>query len=386
VKCNDSKVGTNHPCVTTGRPSGSDEFHWIRGIRVHPSAKSRAISGSFRSREKPDISRLINSSLARSQQTASSCTAVQCILTLDGENYIVKFHSSEPDEDTILETLVFERTQELVDFLRLPFSVGGPIGVDGENSHQYTWNPYTDIQYGDLDILRPYIERKKPFVSTRITPPETASELIQSETATVNLEIKHDTHQCPIWLGIGNDHASCWVLERRDYDVPNAVSSILGNGLTDAEISEIMKSKEIHLSGTRYEINIRFPDEEDYEERLVFRESRLFAWHLGVRPIQPSSFLRTDEEQLYCDLFKEENSILMRLVSDLTEDVVYSGPLVHLFKGMEIQQAIDHVDQVLVEIISNRFAEGTLEERIKSLDKLYSKVSELIKEHTSNGQ
>jgi hypothetical protein len=294
----------------------------------------------------------------------------------------VTLHSPESKGEIVFEKLIFERTQELVDFLRLPLTTSEPVEAYDKENHQYTWSPYTDIHYGTLDIIRPYVERRKPFVSTKIMLPETARKLIKSEAVTVKVSIKHDIHQCPIWLGIGDNHATCWILESKDNDVLKAVSSILNTGLTDTEISEIMKSKEINLNGTRCEIAIEFPDEENYDERLIFRESPLFAWRLGVRPIQPSSFLRTDEERFYCDLFKENDSVLMTLISDLTKDVIYSGPLVHLFKGMEIQQAFDHADQVLVDIFSDRFANRTLEEKIKSFDKLHDKLSELIKKHT----
>jgi len=362
--------------------SGSTGFRWIRGIRVHPSVVSDAIVDSLLLEENPEISKLVASNLARIQHLAASCTAVECSLTLDAENYVVTLHSPETEGDVVFETLVFERTKELVDFLRLPLTSGESVEVHSQKNNQYTWNPYIDIHYGTLDIMRPYVERRKPFVSTKIMLPATAQELIKSEAVSVKFRIKHDVHQCPIWLGIGDDHASCWIFESKDFDVPNGVSSILNAGLTDTEISEIMKSKEIHLNGTRYEVNIEFPSEEDYEKRLVFRESRLFAWHLGARTIQPSSFLRTDEERFYCDLFKEDDSIHMKLISDLTEDVIYSGLLVHLFKGMETQQAFDHANQVFVDIFSDRFAKETPEKKIKSFDKLNDNLLELIKKYT----
>ncbi|MHA2322405.1 MAG: hypothetical protein ACXACG_12205 [Candidatus Thorarchaeota archaeon] len=284
--------------------------------------------------------------------------------------------SSETDEKTVCEQLVFEKTQDLVDFLRNPLTTGEPVEVNANGSQRYTWNPYTDIHYDDLGILKPFIERKKPFSRIGINLPRTAKELLQSKTVPVGLVVRHDAHQCPICLGISDNHAACWVLEGVD-DVPSAITSILYVGLTDVEIGEILKTRRIHLNGTSFEVGIEFPSKED-DERLVYRESQVFARHLCEKRIQPSSFLKMSEETLVCMIFKESDFINVSIRSDITGDLVYSGPLVRLFTGMNVEQAIEHVDEVFSSIVKDRFTSETECNKIQSYDVLLMKVNEMV--------
>ncbi len=107
----------------------------------------------------------------------------------------------------------------------------------------------------------------------------------------------------PIWHGINDDHAACWMLEGGD-DTPDAISSILSEGLTDIEIGEILKTSDFHFQGNRYRVRIQFPEN---DERIVFRESRVFARHLCEKRVPPSSFLRLSEEKFECTISKESN-------------------------------------------------------------------------------
>jgi hypothetical protein len=358
---------------------GSKESQWIRGIRVQSSLKRGQIESSFLVRKKVDISKLVVSCLIRIQELNSSCIPVECTLGLDGENYVVVLHASETDEQDVVETLVFERTQELVDFLRLPLVTEKPVTVDSGNDCLYTWNPYTDIHYGDVGIVRPFVERKNPFTSTKVTLPETAKEFIQSTIISVGFKIKHDVHQCPICLGIGDDHAACWVLENKIDDVPYGISSILGVGLTDTEIYELIQSRVVHCEGTRYEIDIEFPDEENYDDRLIFRESRFFAWHLGARRILPSSFLEMKNEKLECDVFRDGKFIVIYVKSDITGDLLYSGPLIQMSKKMSYKEMKEQAQDVLNEITENRYGKRCAKNKVKGYDILLSQITNIIK-------
>jgi len=358
--------------------SGSEEIQWIRGVRVHPASTMNSISESFAVLKKIDVSKLVASNLIRIQELASSCIGAECSLSIDNETYVVTLHSSETEGRNVFETVVFERTQELVDFLRLPITTGSPVVVNDEDNSQYTWNPYVDIHYNSLDLIKPYVESKKPFISTKITLPRTARNLIRSATISINLKIKHDVHQCPIWLGIGENHTSCWVLKNKHDDEQDAISSILGIGLTDTEIGDILKTNNIYLRDNRYSVRIQFPEN---DERIVFRESSVFARHLCEKRVPPSSFLRLSEETLECTIFKESNLIIMTMKSDITGDTVYSGPLLRLSKDMNAQDALEHVEGVLESIIDSRYSSDMEINRIQFYDELLVKVNEMIMEY-----
>ena len=159
--------------------------------------------------------------------------------------------------------------------------------------------------------------------------------------------------------------------------MPNGISSIVDIGLTDIEIGELLKTKSIHLDGTQFEIRLNFPAEED-SNRLVFRESWVFAKHLCQKRVPSSSFLMMDEEKIVCRIFKETNFIGISIRSSITGDMVYSGPLIRLVNDLDVDQAMEHVDELLTWIAKDRFASDTSISRILSYDIVLQKVNELI--------
>jgi hypothetical protein len=365
-------------------PAGRIEFvqriggerDWIRGVKVHPLLSGNIPDWSVPISIPDEMTGIVVSTLEHVQNLAISCLTVECSIDIDSENYVLTLHSAETEGRVVHEQLVFERTRELVDFLRLPLTRGEPVETPS-SCHRYTWNPYADVHYGEYAALRPFVERRNPFRRVGITLPKTAAELLQSKSVPVNLVIRHDVHQCPIWLGINDDHAACWVLDSVD-DVPSSISSILDVGLTDIEIGELLKAKEIHLNGIHFEIRIKFPTEED-SERLVFRESWVFAKHLYQKRIPPSSFLKMSQETLVCRIFREADFISILIRSDITGDSVYSGPLVRLFKGMDVEEAMEHVNEVLVSIVKDRFTSESECNKIQSHDVLLQIVNEIVK-------
>ena len=349
----------------------NDELNCIRGVRVE---RALVDSDSTQIAPERDLSEYVTSHLEQIQKQSGSCIAVECFIELDSESYILGLHSSETGKKNIHELLVFESTQELVDFLRMPLTIGSPI-ENQVDSKRYTWNPYTDVHYDDLDFLKLFVERKKPFVRSRISLPPTAKDVVANDIVPVNLMIKHDTNQCPICQGINDDHAACWILEVVD-DVPEAIVSMLSVGFTDIEIGEILNTQDIHVQGSRYKVYIEFPPEGD-NDRIVFRESRIFAQHLHEKRVPRVSFLRLNEETLLWKLFNDSESISISIQSNITGDMIYSGPLVNLFKGMDIELAMEHVETTIENILENKCS-GNACERIQSYDELLEKVNEII--------
>ncbi|MHA1863230.1 MAG: hypothetical protein ACTSWA_05625 [Candidatus Thorarchaeota archaeon] len=160
----------------------------------------------------------------------------------------------------------------------------------------------------------------------------------------------------------------------------DAISSILSEGLTDIEIGENLKTSDFHFQGNRYRVRIQFPED---DERVVFRESRVFARHLCEKRVPPSSFLRLSEEMLECTISQESNLIIKTVKSDITGDTVYSGPLVNLSKNMDAQDALEYIETVFENILDNRYSSEPDINRIRFYDELLVKVSEIITEYVS---
>ncbi len=58
------------------------------------------------------------------------------------------------------------------------------------------------------------------------------------------------------------------------------------------------------------------------------------------------------------------------LKSNITRDVIYSGPLVKRVKGVDVEEMLGAVEEILQDIIDRRYSHGRLDERIEDLGAL----------------
>jgi hypothetical protein len=98
--------------------------------------------------------------------------------------------------------------------------------------------------------------------------------------------------------------------------------------LSDQDISSLINSGEIFLEEGRYRLNIEFDSDPQSREGIVFRESRLIARALGLKPVTPGVFLDLDSEQLQYVLTNYGDGIGMGIYSSLTGEKVDSFNLI----------------------------------------------------------
>lgn len=347
-------------------------FNGIRGMKLS------AIENLVES-EKPAVVGIpeglrerVSAILGSISKTVSSCIPVKCRLSIDMTDFVLELLDVE-NENELIEEVRFRKTSRLVDFLRIPLTGCRMFPEMSVYRQFYSWNPYEDIEYGELGFLRPYIERKRPFKRFYIRLPETARELSSLETITVRLTVTHDESVCPIVSGEANSHGDCWRLgcdEVFHASSMNLINRVLG----DSEVAAMMNSGEITINNARWHLSFEFSPEAYTRDGIVFRESRPFARHLGLKWVVPGTHLFMEQEQLCCLISKEETLIRLAARSNLSNDLVYSGELVRFSKEMDIEEALGHVESVLKNIVTEYFDISGTRYLIQQYDSLISTV------------
>ena len=318
-----------------------------------------------------DLGEKISAILESISKTVSSCIPVKCRLSTDMTDFVVELVDVE-NEDEFIEEVRFRKTCRLVDFLRIPLTGCRMFPEMSVYREFYSWNPYEDIEYGELVFLRPYIERKQPFRRVHTRVPETAMELSNLEAMTIRLTVTHDGALCPIVQGEANNHGDCWNLvcdEDADF-----IESLLNRTLTDSEITWMMSHHNIAIGGRLLNLEIKFNPNPYSRHGMVFRESKFFAKALGLRRLNPGIHLLIDMEQLKCTISAGEHSILFSARSSLTDDLVNSGELVRLPLKIDVALAMEHVNLVLEGIVEDYFGVGCVELSIQNHAALLSQI------------
>ncbi|MDF1538398.1 MAG: hypothetical protein P1Q69_05805 [Candidatus Thorarchaeota archaeon] len=224
------------------------------------------------------------------------------------------------DEDsTILQEVEHESVPDLFSLLRWPIINAGPMYTDvGE---YVTWNIFEDIDYSDLEFLRPYII----YRATRTAPEELPSSISQffetSEELTV--EIGHDESVCPLAIGVGEEHTECWYITLPK-DAPRKLKQQLEGCMTGRVVHGLLSPGRI-WSGRLFELNFTFSHTAGSPECLVFQEEKwirklLRSHGVNLPKIPPGLYLRAEEEKWKVNISMTNNAEMSwSATSTLTE-------------------------------------------------------------------
>ncbi|MHA1935106.1 MAG: hypothetical protein ACW97A_07465, partial [Candidatus Thorarchaeota archaeon] len=291
---------------------------------------------------------------------------VEIRLNVEGTDFVIQLK----EEDTPIEEVRVKQTRHLIQFLRGPL-----IGARGDSDYAiynefYTWNPYSDVTYGDMAAIRPFVECRRPYTHFKYSLPSSASEFSSLETRSVRLQVKHDESLCPIASGEAKEHGLCWRI-KSDIDQ-------LRMTLSDNEILRILTAGEIVSDGIRYLVNMDFEPDLITRDGVVFRESQSIAWFFRARRIAPGTYLEMIEEQLYCSLIRHKDELQLTLQSTKTGDIVYSWFLVKLTDDIDVDDMVDQTEVTLSEISESYFGKKTDPPRIinylETLDDVKSRI------------
>ncbi|NHJ15177.1 MAG: hypothetical protein EAX95_15960, partial [Candidatus Thorarchaeota archaeon] len=321
-----------------------DTLTGIRGIRLSRYKDAFNTNFEHNDRVPPEVESEISRSLDSVSRNIPSCVPVRCDLTIEANDYVVALANPE-DGDIQLEELRFRKTSNLVDFLRIPFTGCRMLPEMSVYREFYSWNPYEDIEYGDLTFLRPYVERKRPFRRFRTRLPRTADEISGLEALTARAVVTHDESICPVVHGDATSHGDCWHLKIAN-PTESQIPVLFHCMLSDFELTLLVRNGIVD-GNTKWNLELEFLPNPRTREGIVFWESKLFARWLGLRRVDPGTHSRMNDEKIHWHVSKQGSLIWLYAKSSLTDITVYDGELLRLPPEIEMSSAIEHVESVL---------------------------------------
>jgi len=313
-------------------------------------------------------------------ESLSLCVSTKCTLDVDEDHYTIEFNRADGNE--LIDSRSIQHTSELLLLLRRPIVDGLPLQSLKDAETYLTWNPYDDIDYDALEILRPYVERRTPYIRFRTSLPSTAEDLTSREIAHQTLVVTHDEELCPIASGEAEYHGACWRVELLDGDKDSRLSGLTKTGLDDSEISAMMSAGGAFLGNTWYEFTLEFVPDPTTREGIVFRESRQIARELGMNAIRAGSYLEMDEEKLVCSVLEFKSEIQLSVRSSKTGEQVYNWILATTpTQNGGVAETLDHAESLIQEIVESYFgSDEVTKERIVDYDGFMSKIEHLLRD------
>ncbi|MHA1959124.1 MAG: hypothetical protein ACW99U_02770 [Candidatus Thorarchaeota archaeon] len=231
----------------------------------------------------------VAASLRRYIESVTSSTPVTIGLEMIEDTCRVVFTD---EDDTVLQEVEVEYVADLLSLLREPMARGNPMFT---NKGTYvTWSVFDDIDYGELDFIRPYVTYK----AARKVPEELPTRVAQffEESEELPVSIEHDQSVCPIEIDdeVG-DHEACWRIVLPP-TCPEPVRKQLGGYMTGEQVNGLLASGRLYAGGL-YELNVTLPEVSENDESVVFHEERyirilLRSHGLSLRALKPGTYLR----------------------------------------------------------------------------------------------
>jgi hypothetical protein len=265
-----------------------------------------AIPESFNHSVKQSVQRILKQKgLPRNVKVSLEREKSQCI---------IRFLSLQDDE---IHHLRVQSTPDLVNVLRWPLLGRRPHRTD--DSDLLIWNPFSDIDYGEFETIRSYIETNAPRDVGRHLP-QTISGLLESkEEETLRLVLSHNHESCPLVQDTGDFHGSCWIVKP---EVDDIVMQIFESPMSGKEIFGQLATGKIGTKQVTYNIEISLAYEPDKREFYVYHEDDwirrlLRADGMYLKKLVPGTYLR-DDEMWIIDYSVQDNYIQWAGISTLS--------------------------------------------------------------------
>ena len=347
----------------------------IRGLRIKPCTQRQTPMTPLGITRPTDLPKRIEKELQAIGQMRQFIFNVECILGISDRMYTINFAS---DGET-LEEQRFNDTSDVIELLRRPLVEGIPLQSSADVGAYFTWNPYEDIRYEELQLMQPYVEKRKPYVNVTVPLPDTCEELLDRDPVEVTMTISHDNKLCPLVDGSFNAHGDCWRVTidgSQDEDLLKQFE----RPLADFEVVNLIKAGGIFFEGLRYSFKIDFEEDTSSRKGYVFRESRSLARQLDLRPLPAGTFLYLDEEQLVITLRREVNDVRVILQSTISGEIVESQNIIPPKSKNERSLFVDEFKEELLNFVSEYFDTEDPEEKIVDFDGVLDEMERILKD------
>ena len=244
--------------------------------------------------------------------------AVRIKLVPDGDQWIIRFIGVRNEK--IITELRVDATADLVEILTIPLRTGKPIRFNSMSI--VNWSAFSDIDYGLLEPLRPFIETSAPKTSGKPIPTRLYEIVTQENEETLEVVLFHDIDSCPIALRSGIKHDACWRLRPKDVKGLR-IDHLFSQPLTSKQIYGLLSSGQSFEKEMKITINLSYYPKRDDPEFCVFNEDswiRKLLRENGIelRASPAGTFLKVKEQKWNVGLETDGNQMIWYAQSDTT--------------------------------------------------------------------
>ncbi|MBS3793726.1 MAG: hypothetical protein KGY80_02450, partial [Candidatus Thorarchaeota archaeon] len=295
-------------------PRKRDAISQIRGMRIDYASNSN-IKQPRGSAVPPGLEARVKGNLEEIAEDLEDVIPVECTLYIDDMDYLVTFKH----EGETVDTRRFQRTSEVLSLLRRPVVNGNPL-QSSVNPNQYlTWNPYQNIKFEELSLLKPYVFRKEPYIEIDAPLPLTCVELLSAKEETVKLTVTHTEEYCPVLEGI-NQHGGCLKVHVPDSCKDEQLRHLFSEPVATRDILSMLESKRLIFENRLYKVDLKFQPDPSTREGFVFREDWRLAKLLGQEQVPVGSFWQLDNETLRGKFHRSKGALEISFESSITGD------------------------------------------------------------------
>ncbi len=298
--------------LITGREGRVSELKAIREMPESSSHKKPVV-------KIPEwFNKTVDMALKRLAFQHQSLNRVSLTLHSVSDQCKVSFTSEKAAD--ILHEVTVQGTADLIDLLRWPLKNGGPMPI--RNSARLYWSPFEDIEYGEFDAIRPFVETKAPHDVKRTLPPLVKDLHELSETLTVTAVLTHDEELCPLVNREISDHRKCWRVEMRSKST-KVQDKKFAMPLNGKQVFGLLSSKQIIIDGTQRPLQIEMTSNPDAPESIVLHENywirRLMKEYGRSLPrLASGTYLKVRNQKWVISFSFEGNWIVWTARSDVT--------------------------------------------------------------------
>jgi len=325
----------------------------LRWVTLRPLPGTIQIDDSSARSRPADLDSLVDYALNVIASSLKNCMPVRCVVSIDNAEsmYSLEFHHAEKGP---IVCLLVHRTVDVIEILRRPDYDCRPVFVDG---HQFAWNRFKDIEYRGLArILRPWVDRGRPFRSVGLRLPPSASDLLNAkEDGALIVIVKHDDSVCPLTaqttsakdqgkraelirsaeLGPGTparvmnesiyQHGSCWRISLSGFGIPEEVHELEKQRLTGPTLRSLIDSGAFaySLEGEWvvhwFQVLVPEPVPKEFQES-TYTMSIVRTQHADGRLLVPRSYTES-KETWQLDVSCAKSQVKFTLSRSLTEEI-----------------------------------------------------------------
>nr|KXH72695.1 MAG: hypothetical protein AM325_01305 [Candidatus Thorarchaeota archaeon SMTZ1-45] len=252
------------------------------------------------------------------------------------------------EREEVLQIVTLENTTDLISLLRWPMIQSGPMFTD--SGTYVTWSVFEDIQFGDLDFLKPYVSYK----AARSTPEELPKRIAQffEEAKSISVGIEHDKSRCPIAIDNAVDHGACWRITL-PLDCPKQVRRQLGRTMTGEEINGLLAPEKLY-AGRLYQLEVLLPAVSEKDESIVFHEERyirmlLRGKGLNLKRLEPGTYLNVAGQKWMVDISWDDETHLRWKAQSTVSGLFFSGEeyIIKLTHGRGAKSEYERISEII---------------------------------------